>query len=180
MDQESESLFHLHPQEIEAMQGDFVTKYVHQDTIERVFPRIVTFAQQADNTAVYSDFQQVKLRNEEGYEYVLTSAKSIGQGESLVLFSIPVVSLGGVSKKIIQVLEEDEFVRKHFQYFNRLGKREKEIIQFIALGKTNKEVGEIMCISELTVKTHRKNIKQKLNIKSTAELIQMAYRFDLV
>jgi DNA-binding CsgD family transcriptional regulator len=172
--------FHLHSEEIKAMKGEFVAKYVHSDTISTVFPRIIAFAEQGDNSAIHSEFQKISARGDGEYSYLLTSIKPLEQGKSLVLFSVPVANLGGVSKKIIQVLEEDEFVRKHFQYFNRLGKREKELIRFIALGKTNKEIGEILCISELTVKTHRKNIKQKLNIKSTAELVQMAYRFDLI
>jgi DNA-binding CsgD family transcriptional regulator len=180
LNQQGANYFHLEPEEVKAMQGDFVGKYVHPDTIQSVFPRIMTFAERDDHLAIHTEFQKVTARGNDDYNYLLTSVKPIIKGESLVLFSVPVVSLGSVSKKIIQFLEEDAFVRRHFQAFNRLGKREKELMRLIALGKSNRDIGEMMFISELTVKTHRKNIKRKLNIKTTAELVQMAYRFDLI
>lgn len=51
--------------------------------------------------------------------------------------------------------------------------REKEIIQLIFAGKSNKENGEILFISEKTVKYHIYNIYRKLNIKNRIELINL-------
>ncbi len=53
----------------------------------------------------------------------------------------------------------------------KLSKREKEIISLIAIGKTSKEIATQLFISELTVKTHRKNISEKLGTKGIADLI---------
>ncbi|MBD0403354.1 LuxR C-terminal-related transcriptional regulator [Flammeovirga sp. EKP202] len=50
-----------------------------------------------------------------------------------------------------------------------LTKREKEIIEFKYQGKTPKEIAELMNISINTVRTHWKNIKKKVNIKSTID-----------
>ncbi len=49
-----------------------------------------------------------------------------------------------------------------------LSKREKNIIRHIALGLTSKEIGEKLFISTHTVITHRKNITQKLGIKTVS------------
>jgi DNA-binding CsgD family transcriptional regulator len=51
-----------------------------------------------------------------------------------------------------------------------LSEREKEIVQLVALGKTNKEISEALFISPHTVITHRKNITSKLGIKTIAGL----------
>lgn len=54
-----------------------------------------------------------------------------------------------------------------------ISNREKEIIQLIFAGKSNKEVGEVLFISEKTVKYHIYNIYRKLNIKNRIELINL-------
>lgn len=51
-----------------------------------------------------------------------------------------------------------------------LSKREKIILRHIALGYTNKEIGEKLFISTHTVVTHRKNITRKLGIKTVSGL----------
>jgi DNA-binding NarL/FixJ family response regulator len=54
--------------------------------------------------------------------------------------------------------------------------REREILKMIAEGKSNKEIGDLLCISVRTVERHRANMMSKLNIKRTAELVQYAMR----
>ncbi len=51
-----------------------------------------------------------------------------------------------------------------------LSEREKEIVELVALGKTNKEISDKLFISPHTVITHRKNITAKLGIKTIAGL----------
>lgn len=51
-----------------------------------------------------------------------------------------------------------------------LSDREQDILREIALGKTNKEIADILFISAHTVITHRKNITRKLGIKSVSGL----------
>jgi len=54
--------------------------------------------------------------------------------------------------------------------------RQREILKLIAEGKSNKEIGDLLCISVRTVERHRANIMSKLNIRKTAELVQYALR----
>ena len=54
----------------------------------------------------------------------------------------------------------------------KLSKREFEILQSLATGKTNKVIGKELCISKLTVDTHVKNIKEKLQLNKKGELIR--------
>jgi DNA-binding NarL/FixJ family response regulator len=55
-----------------------------------------------------------------------------------------------------------------------LSQREIEIIQSVAQGNNSKEIAAKLFISEHTVKTHRRNIMHKLNVKTSAELIRLA------
>lgn len=57
---------------------------------------------------------------------------------------------------------------------NLLTLREKQILHLIAEGKTSKQISEFYHISQWTVDKHRANIKEKLGIKTLAEMIRYA------
>ncbi len=61
-----------------------------------------------------------------------------------------------------------------------LTSREREILQLIAEGLTAKEIAVHVFLSIKTIETHRRNIMQKLNMKSTADLTKYAIREGLV
>ncbi len=61
----------------------------------------------------------------------------------------------------------------------KLSSREKEIIRLVLQGKGNREIAEQLFLSELTIKTHRKNINQKLEVKNAMELVQTVNRLGI-
>lgn len=60
--------------------------------------------------------------------------------------------------------------------------REHEILQLIAAGKTSEQIARRLKISDLTVKTHRRNMMRKLNVNNAAKLVskalEMGYLFS--
>jgi len=58
--------------------------------------------------------------------------------------------------------------------------REKEILQEVAKGKTNREVAASLNLSEHTVKNHLKNILQKLHLHNRVQLTRYAYESGLM
>lgn len=64
--------------------------------------------------------------------------------------------------------------------YDSLTNREKEILQLVAEGKTNKEVASILNLSPHTIETHRTNLMQKLNLHSVVELVIYAVRRRLI
>jgi DNA-binding NarL/FixJ family response regulator len=63
---------------------------------------------------------------------------------------------------------------------SKLTKREIEVIKLIVKSMTNKEIAGQLFLSELTVKTHRQNAMQKLEVKNTAGLVKFAMDNNLI
>jgi DNA-binding NarL/FixJ family response regulator len=58
--------------------------------------------------------------------------------------------------------------------------REIEVVQLLAEGKSNKEVGSILFITDRTVEGHRREIMRKLELGSTADLVRYAVRNGII
>ncbi|NQZ77051.1 MAG: response regulator transcription factor [Ekhidna sp.] len=58
--------------------------------------------------------------------------------------------------------------------------REREIIQAVSLGLNSTEISDKLFISEFTVKTHRKNIMQKMEVKNMAHLVRRSFELGLI
>jgi len=88
------------------------------------------------------------------------------------------------SPKISRILQEDstrELDRRDAEdTYELLTDREREILQMVAEGKTNKEIANELNVSLYTVETHRTHILQKLNLHSVPELILYAVRKGII
>ena len=63
---------------------------------------------------------------------------------------------------------------------SRVTPREREVLQLLAEGKSNKEVADILQISVKTAETHRANIMLKLDFHSVTELVRYAVRNKII
>jgi DNA-binding NarL/FixJ family response regulator len=59
-------------------------------------------------------------------------------------------------------------------------KREKEVLELLAKGKTSRQIAQILSISEMTVQTHRKNMMSRYNTFSSNELIAIASKYQWI
>lgn len=88
------------------------------------------------------------------------------------------------SPVIAQTLAEDyvrQLQHKGLQdSYELLTQREKEILQLLAEGKSNKEVATVLNVSPYTVETHRTHLMQKLNLHNTAEIVLYAVRKKII
>ena len=64
--------------------------------------------------------------------------------------------------------------------YDLLSIREKEILQLLVSGSSNRQIAELIHVSVATVETHRSNVLQKLGIHSLPELILYAVRKGLL
>jgi DNA-binding NarL/FixJ family response regulator len=64
--------------------------------------------------------------------------------------------------------------------YNQLSNREREVFQLIGEGHSTREIADMLCVSISTIKSHRANIMEKLNIESPVKLIHFAIQLGLV
>jgi len=82
----------------------------------------------------------------------------------------------------VQKSNNEEYVvcNYHQQFVEKislLSKREREVMRFIALNKSSKEISQLLHISQRTIENHRYNICRKLEINGHNSLVRFAYQF---
>jgi DNA-binding NarL/FixJ family response regulator len=75
----------------------------------------------------------------------------------------------------------DEALAAHrpFDSFGRLSPRQREVLQLLAEGRSNKEIAATLGISQKTVEYHRAGIVRELGLSTTADLVKYALRHGL-
>lgn len=58
--------------------------------------------------------------------------------------------------------------------------RQREILKLVAMGHTNREIGEALAISVRTVEVHRFNLMRRLNVRNVAQLLRQALHHGLL
>lgn len=89
--------------------------------------------------------------------------------------------------KVLTSLQESTYVCPAFSKIleteessELLTPRELEVVQYIAQGKTNKEIGQILVCSEFTIKSHKASIMRKLNFTTSVEIGVWALKNKIV
>jgi DNA-binding NarL/FixJ family response regulator len=103
---------------------------------------------------------------------LLAAIEAVAQGKSF--FSPSIRKL--LAEDYVRVLQQ----RGEVDSYELLTTREREILQLLAEGQTNKEVAAALHISPYTVETHRSNILEKLGLHSGAELTLYAVRKGII
>jgi DNA-binding NarL/FixJ family response regulator len=86
---------------------------------------------------------------------------------------------GYLSPSVADAVLDD--YRKHVSNpIDLLTSREREVLQLIAEGKTNKEIANILTLSVYTVESHRGRIMEKLNLHSGSDVVRFALRNGLI
>jgi len=133
----------------------------------------------------------LSMHSDEGY--VLRALKAGAKGyllkdsvEGDLIEAITTVHAGKTffSREIGKMLVEDYIrevrTRGIEDSYELLTSREREIFQLLAEGKSNKEIAGALNLSAYTVETHRRNLQDKLNLHSLAELFLYAVRKRII
>ena len=79
-----------------------------------------------------------------------------------------------ISSIVLQMIRSPGEFKNRESLLDKLTRKERHILQLVSEGKSSKEIGSLLNVSIHTVKTHRYNIMNKLNIHSIAELTRFA------
>ena len=88
-----------------------------------------------------------------------------------------------LSPKIASIVVDDyrrDLSRDELERVTELTSREKEVLQLVAEGESNKRIASILGVSIKTVEHHKHNIRQKLRLETTAELTRYAIKRGLI
>jgi two-component system response regulator NreC len=102
---------------------------------------------------------------------LISAIKIISKGE---IYLYPSIATKLVNQ-MVRVQDKDPIEKQ-----DNLTERESEILRHIARGNANREIAELLNISERTVQTHRANIMKKLGFHSIVELVKYAIEKGLV
>ena len=103
---------------------------------------------------------------------LIAAVRAVARGKSFFSPAVSKVLLDDYMRKLKRSGAEDAY--------DLLTPREREILQLVAEGKSNKEVANLLNLSVYTVETHRSNVMQKLNLKGIPELTLYAVRKGII
>jgi DNA-binding NarL/FixJ family response regulator len=103
---------------------------------------------------------------------LVQAIRAVVEGKSFFSPAVSKVLLQDYMRKLRRSGAEDSY--------DLLSPREREVLQLVAEGKSNKEVANLLNLSTYTVETHRAKIMQKLNLKGVPELILYAVRKGII
>ena len=108
------------------------------------------------------------LLKSDAKQYLLTAVESLANHKSFFT--------GKISEKLLNSFLSS----RHRTSDTDLSPRERTVVQLIAEGHSNKEIGGVLNLSVKTIETHRAAAMRKLNISSTAALVRYAIRNKII
>jgi DNA-binding CsgD family transcriptional regulator len=171
--------------ELKEQGPEYFQRFFVSAETDNIVTTYLTMQEKQDPAHIYTFAHRVKALNQTSYKWYFASAKLLfepGQkvSDKVILVVNDVNSAGYIATKINEMLEESDWMKMHFKQFCLLTTREKEIITLLVRGFTSLQVSDILKITKLTVNTHRRNIDEKLRIKSFAELYRYAVVYGLI
>jgi len=112
------------------------------------------------------------LLKESAEDDILQAVRIVAEGRPFFSPSIAATLLEDYMRQLKQRGLQDSY--------ELLTSREREILQMLAEGKTNKDIAGLLNLSTYTVETHRSNLMQKLDLHNTAELVLYAVRKRII
>jgi DNA-binding NarL/FixJ family response regulator len=85
-----------------------------------------------------------------------------------------------ISRMLVEDYMRETQTRRAEDSYELLTAREREILQLLAEGKSNKDIAGLLNLSLYTVETHRRNLQEKLNLHSFPELVLYAVRKGVI
>lgn len=145
--------------------------------IVKTSPRthIIILSMHSDETYLTRSLQAgVKgyLLKESAEEDLIRAVRMVAQGKT---FFSP-----AVANALLADYMRDMQQRNLRDSYDLLTEREREVLQLLAEGRSNKEAATVLDVSTNTVETHRTNLMQKLGLHNTAEIVLYAVRKKII
>jgi len=140
--------------------------------VENVHAKVIALSVHGDQRYV----AEMLKAGASGYLLKRSAAEELIRAIKSVMFGQTYLSpdvTGGVVENFIR---QPSPAQSDVEVFSELTDREREVLQILSEGKTTKEIAAALNVSVKTIETHRRNIMQKLDLHSVAELTKYAVR----
>ncbi len=164
---------------------EYYERFFNGEDAKDYVPKIMGLLERNNNEEFISFFQQVRQSPAHSWSWYLSAVKiffrdEVGRPLLTLTHALPVDAQHHIAAKAQRLLEENNFLRNSYPVFNQLTRREKEILRLMALGESSAHIAAQLYISEKTAKTHRKNIRKKLQAENNYDITRYAQAFDLI
>jgi DNA-binding NarL/FixJ family response regulator len=133
--------------------------------------KVVILSMHADESYVVRALMagaKAYLLKEATEEDLLPAVRAVATGKSFFSPAVSRLLLEDYVRQLKQRGLEDSY--------HLLTDREREVLQLLAEGRSNKEVAAVLGVGLSTIETHRANLMQKLGLRNTAEIVLYAVR----
>jgi two-component system, NarL family, response regulator NreC len=153
------------------LNGIEATRQIHQDCPA---VKAIVLSMRSDSRTVLAAFAagaSAYLLKEAAFEEVVVALKITHQGQ---MYLSP-----GIAHVVVRNSVEHQSSNPGSMHRGISG-RQREILQLVAEGRSSKEMAASLYVSVKTIETHRKQIMEKLNLHSIAELTKYAIREGVI
>lgn len=155
----------------------FVAKIANPEVFKFAIEQNHNFELINDTSTICTTFQNIKFRSE--CNWYISNKKIINHGESLnVAYALK--DLGTFGVKVSKILDIVLLDSLSWRKLMSLTKKEKEIIKLIAEGYSNDSIADILFSSPHTIRTHRENIRFKIDAHNISDITRFVQAFDLI
>jgi DNA-binding NarL/FixJ family response regulator len=138
-------------------------------------PRVIMLSMHSDESYILRALAagaRAYLLKDATDEDLLPAIRAIGAGKPFFSPAVTSVLVGDYMRQMQ--------ARGLTDSYHLLTDREKEVLQLLAEGRSNKEVATLLELGVSTVETHRANLMQKLNLHNTADIVLYAVRKGII
>ncbi|NLO00936.1 MAG: helix-turn-helix transcriptional regulator [Bacteroidales bacterium] len=174
-----EDYFGLSTGEIVAKGKLFIREHYCPKTWNNSLRQILKQEWRNSEHKVFGHVQKIRKNPTLPYRDFICSTRVLSDLKCLITDYVPADFFGIESRALNAISDCIDFTKNNHNKYSSLSTREREIIHLIAFGKSRREISDMLYISKHTLDNHRKHIRQKLGVKSTAELFHFINTFDI-
>lgn len=168
--------FQKTPEQSHTMGSMFVEEHLHKETRDRLIKTRTEDFEKFGVGFISSSFQYFRKSWDKPYKWYLSSSTFIDE-DHVLSFTQLLAGMDNAFRKVELLLEDQLITRNGIESFKKLTAREREVLKCITNGLTSQQIADQLFISIETVKTHRKNIKEKLKTRTLADMIRIGEIF---
>jgi RNA polymerase sigma factor (sigma-70 family) len=161
--------------EMNSMGSEFFKKVMHPNDFE-----LAVIAQQSfkKDKNIFGGVLRIRKRGTDGWCWLAGLAIPYSRDENgnvneVICAFVDMTHATDTNDQLTEAML-DVMRRKHEDLLSKLTAREKDILKLTVKGLNNKEIAATLNLSRYTIETHRKNIRIKLKVRNTTELIAIA------